>query len=207
MTDQYEPKGPFRAEGGWIIDANDTRVAGVTKSFSPHFPHPNMTMDGQAFAARIADALNAQPLNQHSDDAAVDRFAARMKAKLAAARKRGRGGWDNSEECRVERLASMLIDHVRKGDPVDVGNFAMMLSERGVSGNDTVLSRALHAQERVKELERALDTAIEAIESLEPEALGVATDAYTGAPAYPIRDEVLDRLRQARALKSDGEQQ
>lgn len=84
-----------------------------------------------------------EPSEDHSDDQAVDRFAAKMKSKLAEARLKGRGGWNDPSQCPVERLASMLVDHTRKGDPVDVGNFAMMLAERGVSGNGTVLSRAI----------------------------------------------------------------
>lgn len=67
----------------------------------------------------------------HSDDLAVDRFAIAMKAKLAQKRAEGRGGWDRPDECSAELLSSMLHDHAAKGDPVDVGNFAMMLHQRG----------------------------------------------------------------------------
>lgn len=67
---------------------------------------------------------------QHPDDAAVDRFAVAMKAKMAASRSKGRGGWDNPAQCPPDRLAYLLMDHVPKGDPVDVGNFAMMLFNR-----------------------------------------------------------------------------
>ncbi|WP_052494523.1 hypothetical protein [Cupriavidus basilensis] len=67
---------------------------------------------------------------QHPDDAAVDRFAVAMKAKMAASRAKGRGGWDDPAQCPPNRLAYLLMDHVPKGDPVDVGNFAMMLFNR-----------------------------------------------------------------------------
>ena len=67
----------------------------------------------------------------HPDDAAVDRFATAMKEKMAASRAKGRNGWDNEALCPAGRLQSMLIDHLAKGDPVDVGNFAMMLWNRG----------------------------------------------------------------------------
>lgn len=69
--------------------------------------------------------------NIHPDDLAVDRFAAAMKTKLAQKRAEGRAGWDRPEECSASRLSDMLRDHVAKGDPVDVGNFAMMLHQRG----------------------------------------------------------------------------
>lgn len=67
----------------------------------------------------------------HPDDVAVDRFAAAMKAKLAKKRAEGRGGWDNKDDCSQLFLTSLLREHVEKGDPVDVGNLAMMLHQRG----------------------------------------------------------------------------
>lgn len=69
----------------------------------------------------------------HPDDFAVDAFAARMKAKLASARAKGRGGWDDPAQCSVETLQAMLRDHLVKGDPVDVANFCMMLEHYGAS--------------------------------------------------------------------------
>lgn len=99
----------------------------------------NLVRDGQidpmlksAYAAMLAATpklVTAQA--QHPDDAAVDRFADAMKAKLAAARSKGRGGWDDPAQCSVEHLAHLLVKHVSKGDPVDVANFSMMLHQRG----------------------------------------------------------------------------
>lgn len=68
---------------------------------------------------------------RHPDNLAVDRFAAAMKEKLAQKRAEGRGGWDNPDECSIEALSRMLIEHLGKGDPVDIGNFAMMIHQRG----------------------------------------------------------------------------
>lgn len=73
-------------------------------------------------------ALKAQQVGQHPDDAAVDRFAAAMKAKLARSREKGRHGWQN---CTAPHLSAMLYDHLYKADPLDVGNFAMMLHQNG----------------------------------------------------------------------------
>lgn len=58
-------------------------------------------------------------------------FAADMKAKLAKKRAEGRGGWDRKGECTGEFLSFLLREHVEKGDPLDVGNLAMMLHQRG----------------------------------------------------------------------------
>ena len=51
--------------------------------------------------------------------------------KLAKKRAEGRGGWDDPAQCKVEDLARMLVEHLPKGDPVDVANFCMMLHQRG----------------------------------------------------------------------------
>lgn len=67
----------------------------------------------------------------HPDDLAVDRFAAAMKAKLAKKRTEGKGGWEDKEHCSNAFLSHLLFEHVQKGDPVDVGNLAMMIHQRG----------------------------------------------------------------------------
>lgn len=90
------------------------------------------------FASRIAGdiefsvaALSTQCNdNLHPDDIAVDQFAAAMKAKLAKKRAEGRGGWEDKRGCTNGHLSQLLVEHVDKGDPVDVGNFCMMLHAR-----------------------------------------------------------------------------
>lgn len=67
----------------------------------------------------------------HPDDLAVDEFAVLMKAKLAQARAKGRGGWDDDEVGMQRHLSNLLREHVEKGDPLDVANFCMFLSMRG----------------------------------------------------------------------------
>lgn len=79
------------------------------------------------YAPVAADEL----VGAHPDDIAVDRFASAMKAKLAEKRAQGYGGWDRPDECTIAFLSELLRKHVGKGDPVDVGNFAMMIHQRG----------------------------------------------------------------------------
>ena len=67
---------------------------------------------------------------KHSDDIAVDNFAKAMKEKLAKQRMRGYSGWDDTSRCSTHLLQCELLKHIHKGDPVDVGNFAMMLFNR-----------------------------------------------------------------------------
>jgi len=87
---------------------------------------------GEAVERESAEnILNSWLDNQHPDDVAVDAFASKMRQKMAAARTKGRGGWDDKAQCSAETLSRMLREHVEKGDPVDVANFAMMLSQRG----------------------------------------------------------------------------
>ncbi|MEM4988802.1 hypothetical protein V8G57_15520 [Collimonas sp. H4R21] len=61
------------------------------------------------------------------DDHAVDLFAKAMKEKLAKKRLQGFGGWHDISTLRDATLNELLLRAVAKGDPVDVGNFAMML--------------------------------------------------------------------------------
>ncbi len=84
------------------------------------------------YESRILAALTPAPQPEgHPDDLAVDRFFVAMKAKLAKKRAEGRGGWERKDECSAEDLSYMLVQHLWKGDPLDVGNLAMMLHQRG----------------------------------------------------------------------------
>ena len=69
--------------------------------------------------------------SEHPDNIAIDRFAQTMKEKMALCRARGRTGWDDKATCTIESLCALLLDSVAKGDPVDVGNFTMMVWARG----------------------------------------------------------------------------
>jgi Protein of unknown function (DUF550) len=77
--------------------------------------------------ATKAGTIPAQP---HPDDFAVDSFAAAMKAKMAKQRAKGYGGWDQIAACTDKSLADKLMQHTKRGDPVDVANFCMMLHQR-----------------------------------------------------------------------------
>lgn len=70
------------------------------------------------------------PSAAHPDDAAVDQFAVLMKDKLARARERGKGGWQDPA-WPAEDISRQLREHVDKGDPADVANYCMFLALRG----------------------------------------------------------------------------
>lgn len=61
---------------------------------------------------------------RYNDEAAVQRFADLMVTKMAVSRDKGRSGWQSVP---VKILWTMLREHVEKGDPIDVANFAMMI--------------------------------------------------------------------------------
>lgn len=87
--------------------------------------------DEATIGQRLIDNFaSPSPFEQHPDDVAVDRFAAAMKAKLAQKRDEGRSGWDDKDDCSQLFLSQLLREHVEKGDPLDVGNLAMMLHQR-----------------------------------------------------------------------------
>ena len=67
----------------------------------------------------------------HTDDIAIDRFAEAMKDKMAKNRDKGKHGWDDPDDCTVELLSHLLIEHVAKRQPLDVAILAMMLHQRG----------------------------------------------------------------------------
>lgn len=108
-----------------------------------HGPEVLQMTDGRSMSvgrkhnARVREAataaLSTLSADAHSDDIAVGRFAALMKAKLAASRAKGRGGWDDPAQCSTDYLRQLLHEHVAKGDPVDVANFCMMLSHYGAT--------------------------------------------------------------------------
>lgn len=77
------------------------------------------------------EACNAQSkdeptTSEHPDDKAIDRFANAMKTEMANRRARGRGGWDNKDECETRALQEMLLNCLVKGNPVHVGNLAIL---------------------------------------------------------------------------------
>lgn len=93
--------------------------------------HPAGEIPNPIYVAPLAQAVDVPSAQEfHSDDVAVQKFADAMKVKMAKQRAKGYGGWDDESQCPVERLRSALFESVAKGDPVDVGNFAMMLFNR-----------------------------------------------------------------------------
>lgn len=88
----------------------------------------------------------------HDDETAckvgVQLLSEAMLAKLAKKRDHeNRGGWHDPKACDVRVLADMLIEHIEKGDPVDIANFAMMLHNRRGGGKALARAYKQHVRE------------------------------------------------------------
>lgn len=136
--------------------ANMRRWRDEAKACSERLARSNAALRGVINRMKKARCSTADPVDQHSDDAAVDAFAAAMKAKLAEARTKGRGGWQDKADCPQQRLSDMLRAHVDKGDPRDVANFCMFLHQRG----EAILPAEPVAQGEADELISAYDEAV-----------------------------------------------
>ena len=76
------------------------------------------------------------PTQADIDNEAVDKLAQAMKNKLAKKREQGYHGWAT---CKHGDLVQLLINHVDKGDPIDVANFCAFLFARGEPLTESVL--------------------------------------------------------------------
>lgn len=125
-----------------------------------------------ANAKVLMEAVERCRLDRHTDDDAVDKFAQAMKEKLAAARRKGRQGW---ETCDPVNLTHMLRAHVEKGDPLDVANFCMFLwslgKPIGAGPEDRVarLSYVAELEARIQGLVQDLDAVDAARRALQEE--------------------------------------
>lgn len=86
---------------------------------------------GASVRYTLADVLAHTAVNKHPDDEAVDTFAQAMHDKMAAARAKGKEGWDDPERCSTEALENLCHQTWALREWVDVANYAMMLWNRG----------------------------------------------------------------------------
>ena len=79
---------------------------------------------------KIAVGINDHTKDKLMDEAMCWAFYQIMVEKLAKKRDQGRGGWWNPDECSIDYLKQLLVEHIEKGDMVDVANFAAMIYAR-----------------------------------------------------------------------------
>lgn len=151
---------------------------------------------------KLYDVLNSIPA-RHPDDKAVDRFATAMKTKLAAARAKGRGGWDDKASCSGEHLAQLLIEHLTKGNAgtfEDIANFAMMLHQRG---EDPQLLRTALVLRDAEIKAQAVEDARYSCEK----SLLTVIDSHTGAQDFIACCESNDLAEYANQLRQQAKEQ
>lgn len=96
-------------------------------------PHDRRGQAKAGWQIIIAEGLSQGGFEPHPDEIAVDRFSAAMKAKLAEKGKQGFSGWDDPQRCHIDYLVHLLAEQIQSRaalDPVDIGNFAMMIFNR-----------------------------------------------------------------------------
>lgn len=134
---------------------NNLNIQTPTKTVSISLAGPDMSITVNP--ASLDEAPNIANLQWSETllDGETVTLSEAMKTKLAMKRKQGRGGWDDKQACPPGRLQGMLIEHLQKGDPVDIGNFAMMIWSRGESvtspGSEFDLVEHLHRQRTFSE--------------------------------------------------------
>ena len=134
----------------------------------------------------------------HPDDLAVDRFAPAMKTKLAAARAKGRGGWDDKASCSGEHLAQLLIEHLTKGNAgtfEDIANFAMMLHQRG---DDPQLLRTASVLRDAEIKAKAVEPIFNKLKAAHGDTTHPRAKVYLCEEAYELAEEVMQLRQQAK---------
>lgn len=123
-------------------DGTVLSLCAIDKHGEKSYTHPvglcHATQENyERLQATFPDIEFEQPPTQADiDNEAVDKLAQAMKNKLAEKREQGYHGW---ETCKHGDLVQLLINHVDKGDPIDVANFCAFLFARGEPLTEAVL--------------------------------------------------------------------
>ncbi len=128
-----------------VAEAAETAAGGRDAPSEPQ----TAAIRSKAAQEAISEVEAARFRERDIDVGSVDQFSAMMKLRLSLARDRGRAGWHDPAQCSIDELADQLVEHVRKGDPVDIANFAMFVALRGgAMGAKLAIERAAEALTR-----------------------------------------------------------
>ena len=86
-------------------------------------------------AIDILKKHNAQLLIERDLEDRVNKFAQIMLDKLI---KKSRQGWNDWQNCHPDVFRKSLIEHIEKGDPIDVANIAFFLYQLKASTNKPI---------------------------------------------------------------------
>lgn len=148
------------------------------------------------------NAPRVKPALGHPDELAIDKFAAAMEQKMAKKRADGRGGWEDPEQCSVEFLNELLQGHMAKGDPVDIGNFCMMLWNRGapistIPAQPRTMGGEFEWKKSAKRMLERCNEKDDRIQQLEEEAATAIAEANAGRQAEAEANERIQQLKAA----------
>ena len=143
LTPEFEAVEPKFKAGDKVYKYGETDVKTVLEVFEDgcmcisNYPHRvnhevvcHATPENHAMLSKPYPHIEFEqpPTQADIDNEAVDKLAQAMKSKLAKKREQGYHGW---ETCKHGDLVQLLINHVDKGDPIDVANFCAFLFARG----------------------------------------------------------------------------
>lgn len=89
---------------------------------------PHIVIGPRLIRYDLGDVCRALRVAKHPDDDAVDTFAEQLRKRMAEKRDQGRGGWQETD---IDTLQLKLLRSIVEGDPIDVGNYAMMIATLG----------------------------------------------------------------------------
>lgn len=98
---------------------------------------PHLSISPRITRYNLDDVCAALRVAQHPDDDAVDTFAQVLRKRMAEKREEGREGWEHSD---LDELGLKLLRSLADGNPVDVGNYAMMIANLG-GGTEHVIEK------------------------------------------------------------------
>ena len=151
LTPEFEAVEPKFKVGDKVYKYGETDVKTVLEVFEygymriSNYPHRvnhesicHATPENHALLSKPYPHIEFEqpPTQADIDNEAVDKLAQAMKNKLAEKREQGYHGW---ETCKHGDLVQLLINHVDKGDPIDVANFCAFLFARGEPLTESVL--------------------------------------------------------------------
>lgn len=123
-----------------LIDKLEHRLQKLQKSMknsddSEHYAHLCSRESGYLTAFSIVKNHNKQLSIEHDLEERVNKFAKIMLDKLI---KKSRDGWNDWQDCPPDVFRKSLIEHIEKGDPIDVANIAFFLYQLKASTNKPI---------------------------------------------------------------------
>lgn len=130
------------------------------------------------------------------DDTAIDEYAAALKAKMAAGRALGRGGWYDQDSATEDNIITLFIRCLDKSNPgnlLDLGLLIMMLHIRGA--DPARLADGVKYRDRLlgADMKGRVDDLIAELEK-DPRLHYRAANVFANAPLAMIQSNLTSQL-------------